>query len=140
MSKLNLTRPQHEEFWDDCIKLSPKKNIKFNDDLYYNSKSINQYSLEGKLIKTYSTMSEAARENNIPFLGICLGMQMAVVEFARNVCGISEASSREFDETEVKEIYSESFEGDGIRGAIMNRLLKAAGYNIVSLNGGKNEV
>ena len=40
MSKLNLTRPQHEEFWDDCIKLSPKKNIKFNDDLYYNSKSI----------------------------------------------------------------------------------------------------
>ena len=40
MSKLNLTRPQHEEFWDDCIKLSPKKNIKFSDDLYYNSKSI----------------------------------------------------------------------------------------------------
>jgi hypothetical protein len=40
MSKLNLTRPQHEEFWDDCIKLSPKKNVKFKDDLYYNSNSI----------------------------------------------------------------------------------------------------
>ena len=40
MSKLNLTRPQHEEFWDDCIKLSPKKNVKFKDDLYYNSRSI----------------------------------------------------------------------------------------------------
>lgn len=37
-----------------------------------------------------------ARENNIPFLGICFGMQMAVVEFARNVCGLREATSREF--------------------------------------------
>lgn len=38
-----------------------------------------------------------ARENKIPFLGICLGMQMAVVEFARNVLGLTEANSREFD-------------------------------------------
>jgi len=38
-----------------------------------------------------------ARENRIPFLGICLGMQMAVVEFARNVCGLSGANSSEFD-------------------------------------------
>ena len=39
-----------------------------------------------------------ARENNIPFLGICLGMQTAVIEFARNVCGLDEANSTEFDE------------------------------------------
>lgn len=39
-----------------------------------------------------------AREHNIPFLGICLGMQLAVIEFARNVCGIKDASSTEFDE------------------------------------------
>ena len=38
------------------------------------------------------------RENNIPFLGICLGMQMAVVEFARDVLGIQKANSAEFDE------------------------------------------
>ena len=38
-----------------------------------------------------------ARENQIPFLGICLGMQMAVVEFARNVCGLDGANSSEFD-------------------------------------------
>ena len=37
-----------------------------------------------------------ARENSIPFFGICLGMQMAVVEFARNVCGIEDAFSAEF--------------------------------------------
>jgi CTP synthase len=38
-----------------------------------------------------------ARENQIPFFGICLGMQMAVVEFARNVCGLEGANSSEFD-------------------------------------------
>ena len=40
-----------------------------------------------------------ARVNNIPFLGICLGMQLAVIEFARNVCGIKDATSTEFDPT-----------------------------------------
>lgn len=38
-----------------------------------------------------------ARENRIPYFGICLGMQMAVVEFARNVCGMAKANSSEFD-------------------------------------------
>ena len=38
-----------------------------------------------------------ARENNIPFFGICLGMQTAVIEFARNVVGLSQANSTEFD-------------------------------------------
>src|SRR5690606_9638550 len=38
-----------------------------------------------------------ARENNIPFLGICLGMQMAVIEFARNVLGLKDANSTEMN-------------------------------------------
>ena len=38
-----------------------------------------------------------ARENNVPFFGICLGMQTACVEFARNVCGLADANSSEFD-------------------------------------------
>ena len=38
------------------------------------------------------------RENNIPYLGICLGMQVGVIEFARNVAGLKDANSREFDE------------------------------------------
>ena len=37
------------------------------------------------------------RENDIPYLGICLGMQVSVIEFARNVCGMKDANSREFD-------------------------------------------
>jgi CTP synthase len=38
-----------------------------------------------------------ARENKVPYLGLCLGFQMAVIEFARNVCGIAGANSSEFD-------------------------------------------
>lgn len=38
-----------------------------------------------------------ARENRVPFFGICLGMQCAVIEFARNVCGLDGANSSEFD-------------------------------------------
>lgn len=44
------------------------------------------------------TAIEYVRENNIPFLGICLGMQMAVVEFARNVLKLEDVNSEEFNE------------------------------------------
>ncbi|MGI6722603.1 MAG: CTP synthase [Anaerovoracaceae bacterium] len=49
--------------------------------------------IEGKI-----AAAKYARENDIPYLGICLGMQVAVIEFARNVLGIEGASSGEFDE------------------------------------------
>jgi len=42
-------------------------------------------------------ITKHAREKNIPLFGICLGMQLAVIEFARNVCGLTEAYSTEFD-------------------------------------------
>src|SRR5207247_5101588 len=38
-----------------------------------------------------------ARERGVPFLGICLGMQCAVIEYARNVCGLAGANSTEFE-------------------------------------------
>ena len=47
---------------------------------------------EGKILSC-----KYARENSIPFLGICLGLQCAVIEFARNVCGLKGANSTEFD-------------------------------------------
>ena len=47
---------------------------------------------EGKILSC-----KYARENNVPFLGICLGLQCAVIEFARNVCGLKDANSTEFD-------------------------------------------
>ena len=49
--------------------------------------------IEGKL-----NAIRYARENNLPFLGICLGMQCAVIEYARNVVGLKDANSKEFDE------------------------------------------
>lgn len=48
--------------------------------------------IEGKILA-----AKYARENKVPFLGICLGMQMAVIEFARNVLGYSDADSIEFN-------------------------------------------
>ncbi len=49
--------------------------------------------IEGKIIA-----AKFARENKLPYFGICLGMQIAVIEFARNVLGLKAANSREFDE------------------------------------------
>ncbi|GIW21800.1 MAG: hypothetical protein KatS3mg068_0807 [Candidatus Sericytochromatia bacterium] len=48
--------------------------------------------IEGKILAI-----KYARENNIPFLGLCLGLQLSVIEFARNVCNLKEANSTEFD-------------------------------------------
>lgn len=47
--------------------------------------------VEGKVLAC-----QYARENDIPYLGICLGMQVAVIEYARNVCGLADANSKEF--------------------------------------------
>ena len=51
-----------------------------------------QRGVEGKI-----TAIEYVRTHNIPFFGICLGMQLAVVEYCRNVLGLADANSAEFD-------------------------------------------
>lgn len=59
-----------------------------------------------------------ARENKVPYLGICLGMQVAVIEFARNVAGLQKAHSTEFDPTTphpVIGLISEWMDADGSR-------------------------
>ncbi len=88
-----------------------ENNVKVEID-YVDSEEITSQNAE-KILKPYHAilvpggfgnrgiegMIEAikyARENNIPFLGICLGMQMAVVEFARNVLKLKDANSEEF--------------------------------------------
>lgn len=53
-----------------------------------------QRGVEGKIKAV-----QYARENKIPYLGICLGMQVAVIEYARHVAGLSDAHSSEFDKT-----------------------------------------
>lgn len=84
--------------WIDSESLE-KDNVDLKE-VFKNSKGIlvpggfGSRGIEGK-IKAINY----ARVNNVPFLGICLGMQLAVIEFARNVCHINDASSTEFDPT-----------------------------------------
>jgi len=89
-TKININWVDSENLENNEVKL---------EEIFKNSKGIlvpggfGSRGIEGK-IKAISY----AREKDIPFLGICLGMQLAVIEFARNICHIEDASSREFDE------------------------------------------
>ena len=65
--------------------------------------------IEGKI-----TTIKYARENKIPFLGICLGMQMVVVEYARDILGLKDANSAEFDEKSKNQVIHIMEEQKGI--------------------------
>jgi CTP synthase len=81
--------------WVDSEQLEKDADLK---EVFKNSKGIivpggfGSRGIEG-MIKAITY----ARENNIPYLGLCLGMQLSVIEFARNVCGIKDANSTEFN-------------------------------------------
>ena len=67
--------------------------------------------IEGKILAC-----RYARENNVPYLGICLGMQVAVIDYARHVAGLTQAHSTEFDENTpdpVIALITEWQQGDG---------------------------
>ena len=81
--------------WIDTEKLESNKNINnsFNNiDGVIIPGGFGYRGIEGKILS-----SQYARENKIPFLGICLGLQCAVIDFARNVCNIKNANSTEFN-------------------------------------------
>lgn len=67
--------------------------------------------IEGKL-----NVIRYARENNLPFLGICLGMQCAVIEYARNVVGLKGANSKEFDENPTFPVIDIMLEQKNVKG------------------------
>jgi CTP synthase len=66
--------------------------------------------VEGKI-----NAARYAREHGIPYLGLCLGMQVATIEFARNVCGIKNANSTEFDKDTPNPVISLLEEQRGVR-------------------------
>lgn len=80
----------HSEFLDAN---SAEEQLKSLDGILV-APGFGERGIEGK-IETV----RYARENNIPFFGICLGMQMAVIEYARNVVGLKEANSTEMNES-----------------------------------------
>ena len=82
-----------------------KLNLHWEDSDNFNVEDLNKFNgvvipggfgyrgIEGKI-----SAIEYLRKEKIPFLGICLGLQCAVIEFARNVCGINDANSSEFSQ------------------------------------------
>ncbi len=79
----------HSEFLDDKTAEEQLKNL----DGILVAPGFGGRGIEGKI-----NAVRYARENNIPFFGICLGMQMAVIEYSRNVLGLKDANSTEMDE------------------------------------------
>ena len=80
--------------WIDSTKLTEDNVfdlLKFADGILIPG-GFGKRCIEGKILAI-----KYARENNVPLLGICLGMQLSVIEFARNVCGLKDANSTEFD-------------------------------------------
>ena len=99
----------------ESLKHAGYKNDAKVEIKWINSEDCNEYSECKKLMKDVQGLVvpggfgvrgiegklnaiRYARENNLPFLGICLGMQCAVIEYARNVVGLKDANSKEFDE------------------------------------------
>ncbi len=68
-----------------------------------------QRGIEGKIIA-----AKYVRENNVPFLGICLGMQCAVIEFARNVLGLKDADSTEMSKITINPVIDLMEEQKGV--------------------------
>jgi CTP synthase len=66
--------------------------------------------IEGKI-----NAARFAREHRVPFLGLCLGMQVATIEFARDVCGIKDANSTEFDKETKEPVISLLEEQRGVK-------------------------
>ena len=85
--KVNVN-PIHSE----SINKTNVKSLMSNLDGVLVAPGFGDRGIEGKIISI-----EYARVNDIPFLGICLGMQMAVIEYARNVIGLKNANSTEMD-------------------------------------------
>ena len=85
--KVNV-HPIHSE----SIDKTNVKSLMSNLDGVLVAPGFGERGIEGKIISI-----EYARVNDIPFLGICLGMQMAVIEYARNVIGLKNANSTEMD-------------------------------------------
>ena len=88
-TRVNIVWIESEDLTNDCETVNKLKNV----DGILVPGGFGERGVKGKI-----NAIKLARENGIPFLGICLGLQCAVVEFARNVCGWKDADSTEFNE------------------------------------------
>jgi CTP synthase len=93
-TKVNIEWISSEELRNETYKETMNKLVEYEKlDGILIPGGFGERGIDGKV-----NASKYARENNIPYLGICLGMQCAVIDFARNVCKLKGANSTEFDE------------------------------------------
>ena len=89
----NNVRPQVEWIDSKLFEKHPRKIVALDKmDGIIVPGGFGSSGIEGKIATI-----KYAREHNIPYLGLCLGMQLAVVEYARNVCGLKDANTTEVD-------------------------------------------
>jgi len=96
---------------EECVDGSKCKELLADVDGVIVPGGFGVRGIEGKL-----NVIKYVRENNIPFLGICLGMQLAVTEFARNVAGLKGANSTEFDENSPHPVVDLMLEQKNVKG------------------------
>ena len=96
---------------EDCVDMDKCKELMNDVDGVIVPGGFGIRGVEGKL-----NVIKYARENDLPFLGICLGMQCAVSEFARNVAGLKGANSTEFDENSPYPVVDLMLEQKNVKG------------------------
>lgn len=96
---------------EDCIEYDKAKELLKDVQAVVVPGGFGIRGIEGKL-----SVVRYAREHNLPFLGLCLGMQCAVIEYARNVVGLKDANSTEFDENTQHPVIDLMLEQKNVKG------------------------
>ncbi len=96
---------------EDCVEYKNCKDLLKDVKAVVVPGGFGVRGIEGKL-----NVIKYVRENNIPFLGLCLGMQCAVIEYARNVLGLKDANSKEFDENATDPVIDLMLEQKNVQG------------------------
>ena len=117
---------------EECIDMKKCKELLSDVQAVVVPGGFGVRGIEGKL-----NVIRYARENNLPFLGLCLGMQCAVIEYARNVVGIKDANSKEFDENAQNPVIDLMLEQKNVHG--YGGTMRLGAYDCVLKKGSKAE-
>ena len=115
---------------EECIDMKKCKELLSDVQAVVVPGGFGVRGIEGKL-----NVIRYARENNLPFLGLCLGMQCAVIEYARNVVGIKDANSKEFDENAQNPVIDLMLEQKNVHG--YGGTMRLGAYDCVLKQGSK---
>ena len=115
---------------EDCLDYASCKELMKDVQAVVVPGGFGVRGIEGKL-----NVIRYAREHNVPFLGLCLGMQCAVIEYARHVAGIRDANSKEFDENAQNPVIDLMLEQKNVHG--YGGTMRLGAYDCVLKKGSK---